>query len=604
MREVRVAVGRAGVAIGHVDAKGNPGAPCAQRGRTEGQSIEELGFARRAALPQAAQRLREQSAVVRGNRDPMPVPASRSTICRTPSPGRSTAAPRLSGHWPLTMRTGRPRRAARSASSTLRRHLPGSVVETSRRGGPRAAAMSARPSPAPARRDAGAAGLGPPRPGARRGAQRRSRSRTASARRSNRRSPTRGARTRRGRRRPPSADSPAAARRSRSSRQARRRPGAGRRRAPRRDRGRLGTRTRAGDGSGPTAAEHRDGAAGCPLPPSGRDDGSRPLRSYAGAITAVRRNPERSGPSINRRSAPRGLGWRHHVGGFILGAFVRSRAGGPAIVAALASASVAVGCPRSPGADSKAGVHLWPGDRRHPRRRLDPDRGRHVGLGIRSRPSSTRGAAAHPRATPARRSTRRGGGAVHRHGERRRLPPRGRGGDQEQGGHALRDHGTDARRHGGRRLRRRHLHPRTRRRPRARARSCPLRRPVPAPAPSKAPPPTLLRPFPVVRIRGYFATTGARITLLAVRGPRSARITVRCIGKGCPVASARCPSAPARLHPFERFLRAGTRLEVSVGRPGRIGKYTSFPIRAHRKPLRTDRCLMPGRSKPTRCPAS
>jgi hypothetical protein len=128
--------------------------------------------------------------------------------------------------------------------------------------------------------------------------------------------------------------------------------------------------------------------------------------------------------------------------------------------------------------------------------------------------------------------------------------------------------------------------------------------PAPVLAPSKAPPPTLMRPFPVVRIRGYFATTGARITLLSVRGPHSAQITVRCFGKGCPVPSLSLPSAPARLHPFERFLRAGTRLEVSVGRPGRIGKYTSFLIRAHRKPLRTDRCLMPGRSKPTRCPTS
>jgi hypothetical protein len=128
--------------------------------------------------------------------------------------------------------------------------------------------------------------------------------------------------------------------------------------------------------------------------------------------------------------------------------------------------------------------------------------------------------------------------------------------------------------------------------------------PAPVSAPSKAPPPTLMRPFPVVRIRGYFATTGVRITLLSVRGPHSAQITVRCFGKGCPVPSLSLPSAPARLHPFERFLRAGTRLEVSVGRPGRIGKYTSFLIRAHRKPLRTDRCLMPGRSKPTRCPAS
>jgi hypothetical protein len=123
-------------------------------------------------------------------------------------------------------------------------------------------------------------------------------------------------------------------------------------------------------------------------------------------------------------------------------------------------------------------------------------------------------------------------------------------------------------------------------------------------APSRAAPPTLLSPFPVVRIRGYFASKGARITLLSVRGPHSARISVRCVGRGCPRRSLSLPSAPARLHPFERFLPAGTRLQISVARPGRIGKYASFLIRAHRAPLRTDRCLMPGRSRPTRCPAS
>ena len=125
-----------------------------------------------------------------------------------------------------------------------------------------------------------------------------------------------------------------------------------------------------------------------------------------------------------------------------------------------------------------------------------------------------------------------------------------------------------------------------------------------APSVSKAPPPTLMRPFPVVRIRGYFARNGARITLLAVRGPRSAQISVRCLGLGCPVATLALPSAPARLHPFERFLPAGTRLEISVAKPGRIGKYASFVIRAHRAPMRSDRCLLPGRSRPTRCPAS
>jgi hypothetical protein len=130
--------------------------------------------------------------------------------------------------------------------------------------------------------------------------------------------------------------------------------------------------------------------------------------------------------------------------------------------------------------------------------------------------------------------------------------------------------------------------------------------PVPASAASAvaAPRPNLLRPFPVVRIRGYFAAKGSRITLLSVRGPHGARISVRCVGSGCPVATLSVVSASARLHPFERFLPAGTRLQVRVARPGRIGKYTSFLIRARRSPLRTDRCLLPGGSRPMRCPAS
>jgi hypothetical protein len=118
------------------------------------------------------------------------------------------------------------------------------------------------------------------------------------------------------------------------------------------------------------------------------------------------------------------------------------------------------------------------------------------------------------------------------------------------------------------------------------------------------PTPVLLRPFPVVRIRGYFAAHGSRITLLSVRAPRSARISVRCVGRGCPVPALSLAAAPARLRPFERFLPAGTRLQIRVARPGRIGKYASFLIRARRPPLRTDRCLAPSGSRPMRCPAA
>ena len=114
--------------------------------------------------------------------------------------------------------------------------------------------------------------------------------------------------------------------------------------------------------------------------------------------------------------------------------------------------------------------------------------------------------------------------------------------------------------------------------------------------------PTLLRPFPIVRIRGYFKNGGVRVTLLSVNAPRSSHVAARCVGKGCPVRSVSVASAPARLRAFERFLSAGTVLQVRVTSAGRIGKYVSFRIRAHSAPLRHDLCLMPGKTKPAACP--
>jgi hypothetical protein len=113
---------------------------------------------------------------------------------------------------------------------------------------------------------------------------------------------------------------------------------------------------------------------------------------------------------------------------------------------------------------------------------------------------------------------------------------------------------------------------------------------------------TLLRPFPIVRIRGYFKSGGVRVTLLSVNAPRSSHVAARCVGKGCPVRSVSVASAPARLRAFERFLTAGTVLQVRVTSAGRIGKYVSFRIRAHSAPLRNDLCLMPGKTKPAACP--
>jgi hypothetical protein len=133
-------------------------------------------------------------------------------------------------------------------------------------------------------------------------------------------------------------------------------------------------------------------------------------------------------------------------------------------------------------------------------------------------------------------------------------------------------------------------------------------------APSAAPPAVhgpaairlaYLRPFPVVRIRGYAVPGGVRITLLSVRGPRSARVRATCSGAGCPRGPGPAAVAPpARLRVFERFLHVGAVLRVRVTGASAIGKYTSFRIRTRGAPRRTDRCLVPGRWAPAPCPGS
>ena len=44
----------------------------------------------------------------------------------------------------------------------------------------------------------------------------------------------------------------------------------------------------------------------------------------------------------------------------------------------------------------------------------------------------------------------------------------------------------------------------------------------------------VIRPFPVVRMRGVLTSTGAKVSVLSVRAPRAAKITLRCKGKQLP----------------------------------------------------------------------
>jgi PKD repeat protein len=118
------------------------------------------------------------------------------------------------------------------------------------------------------------------------------------------------------------------------------------------------------------------------------------------------------------------------------------------------------------------------------------------------------------------------------------------------------------------------------------------------------PRPRFMSPFPVVRIAGTVLPHGALIKVLSVRAPRGAQIRVRCVGDGCPVGSVAITSATrlVRFHRFERRLRAGIRLKVFVQQAKRIGKYTSFLIRAGAPPKRVDLCVFPKRRSPGRCP--
>jgi hypothetical protein len=134
--------------------------------------------------------------------------------------------------------------------------------------------------------------------------------------------------------------------------------------------------------------------------------------------------------------------------------------------------------------------------------------------------------------------------------------------------------------------------------------------------PVKARPAVLMAPFPIVRIAGSLTGNGARINLLTVQAPVSALVTVLCRGSGCrtksETRSAKISSnakhkASAVLLSFARFersYRARTVLTVVVAKPGKIGKYTTFVIRRHQLPVRTDACVAAVGAHPIPCSSS
>jgi PKD repeat protein len=110
---------------------------------------------------------------------------------------------------------------------------------------------------------------------------------------------------------------------------------------------------------------------------------------------------------------------------------------------------------------------------------------------------------------------------------------------------------------------------------------------------ARKPPPGHLSPDPKVRLNGLIYSNGVRVEALGVRAPKGSLVTVRCKGKGCPVKQRRkhIKKGPVRFKTYERFLRAGIRLQIYVTKKGKIGDYTGWTIRRNRAPKRVDACV-------------
>jgi hypothetical protein len=126
--------------------------------------------------------------------------------------------------------------------------------------------------------------------------------------------------------------------------------------------------------------------------------------------------------------------------------------------------------------------------------------------------------------------------------------------------------------------------------------------------------PSLMQPFPVVRIAGIVKSFGVDVSLLTVQAPVGAKVTVSCRGSGCPrrsqdeVATSKHSAdrtggvVLVDFPRFERALRAGATLQIRVAAAGEIGKYTRFAIRRGKLPVRVDACLNPAGNRPIACP--
>jgi len=113
----------------------------------------------------------------------------------------------------------------------------------------------------------------------------------------------------------------------------------------------------------------------------------------------------------------------------------------------------------------------------------------------------------------------------------------------------------------------------------------------------------LIRPRPTVRISGRYTKAGATIRVFTVKSPAGTKVKVVC-RKSCPAKSQSLKAGrTAHATKFERKLKSGTKLTVTVSRPGYLSRVTTLTIRARRAPRRSDACQVLGRTTTQRCPA-
>ena len=114
------------------------------------------------------------------------------------------------------------------------------------------------------------------------------------------------------------------------------------------------------------------------------------------------------------------------------------------------------------------------------------------------------------------------------------------------------------------------------------------------------PDPPMMRPFPTIRVTGRFTGSRTTLTRVAVRAPRTSRITTRCRPVRC--TSAAPTGSRRRLAVLERRFAAGTIVEIAITTSGRYGKHVRMRMRSGAPPARVDACAIPRRTRAVTCP--